>query len=62
MKELAARLNPVDFWQVHRGALVQARHIVAAERDAQGRLQLLLRGRPERLAVSRLHAARFKAM
>jgi hypothetical protein len=31
-------------------------------RDEQGRLSLLLRGRPERLAVSRLFAGQFKAM
>ncbi|WP_312306906.1 LytTR family DNA-binding domain-containing protein [Pulveribacter sp.] len=62
LKELAARLDPAEFWQVHRGALVRARCIAAAERDEAGRLHLRLHGRPERLAVSRLHAALFKAM
>lgn len=33
-----------------------------ASRDEQGRLSLSLRGRPERLAVSRLFAPQFKAM
>ncbi len=62
LKELAARLDPQEFWQVHRGALVRASRIAAAERDEAGRLHLQLHGRPERLLVSRLHAALFKPM
>ena len=62
LKELAGQLDPADFWQVHRGTLVRAAAIASAVRDEAGRMHLQLRGRPERLAVSRLYAPLFKAM
>jgi DNA-binding LytR/AlgR family response regulator len=62
LKELAAQLDPAQFWQVHRGTLVRATAIAAAQRDEAGRLFLQLRTRPERLAVSRLYAHQFKGM
>ena len=62
LKELGARLDPAQFWQVHRGTLVRATAIAAARRDEAGRLHLQLRGRAETLAVSRLYAHLFKAM
>ncbi len=62
LKELAAQLPPQQFWQVHRGTLVRASAIATVARDGAGRLQLAIRGRPERLAVSRLYAHLFKAM
>lgn len=62
LKELAARLDPDVFWQIHRGTLVRATGIEAVERDDAGRLHLRMRERPERLPVSRLYAHRFKAM
>jgi DNA-binding LytR/AlgR family response regulator len=57
-----AQLDPAQFWQVHRGTVVRASAIATATRDEAGRLHLQLRGRPERLAVSRVYAHRFKAM
>ena len=62
LKELLPQLNPARFWQIHRGTVVNHHCIELALRDEQGRLSLLLRGRPERLAVSRLFAGQFKAM
>lgn len=62
LKELLARLDPAQFWQVHRGTVVRATAIACATRDASGKLQLSLHQRPEKLAVSRLYADRFKAM
>lgn len=62
LKDLAAQLPPQQFWQVHRGTLVRASAIASVARDALGRLQLQLRGRPEKLTVSRLYAHLFKAM
>jgi len=41
---------------------VRADAIAVAQRDEAGKLALTLRGRPERLVVSRLYAHRFKAM
>ncbi|CAB5723617.1 Sensory transduction protein lytR [Delftia tsuruhatensis] len=62
LKDLLPRLDPDSFWQVHRGTVVRAQAIASAQRDEAGRLWLLLRERPERLAVSRLYTQRFKAM
>jgi len=62
LKDLMAQLDPAQFWQVHRGTVVRASAIATATRDEAGRLHLQLRGRPERLAVSRVYAHRFKAM
>jgi len=62
LRELMPQLDPQRFWQVHRGTVVQARAIASAWRDEAGRLSLQLHQRPERLAVSRLYAQRFKAM
>jgi DNA-binding LytR/AlgR family response regulator len=62
LKALLPQLDGHDFWQIHRGTVVRAEAIVRATRDEAGRLWLDLRGRPERLAVSRLYAHRFKAM
>jgi len=62
LRELLPQLDPQRFWPVHRSTVVQARAIATAGRDEAGRLWLTLHGRPERLAVSRLHAGRFKGM
>ncbi|QEA12058.1 LytR/AlgR family response regulator transcription factor [Comamonas flocculans] len=62
LKELAAQLDPDEFWQIHRGTLVRVSAIRAALRDEAGRITLELHQRPERLAVSRVYAPLFKAM
>ena len=62
LKELAAQLDPAVFWQVHRGTLVRATAIATVTRDEPGKQHISLRGRPERLPVSRLYAHLFKAM
>ena len=62
LKELLPQIDPARFWQIHRGTVVNHHCVELALRDDQGRLSLSLRGRPERLAVSRLFAHQFKAM
>jgi DNA-binding LytR/AlgR family response regulator len=62
LKELLPQLDPGLFWQIHRGTVVNSGCVALAARDEQGRLSLSLRGRAERLAVSRLFAHHFKAM
>lgn len=62
LKELLPQLDAQIFWQVHRGTVVRACTIDAVSRDEMGKLWLQLRGRPERLSVSRLYAHLFKAM
>jgi DNA-binding LytR/AlgR family response regulator len=53
LKELLAQLDEAQFWQVHRSVIVHQAHIAAAVRVDEGQMHLVLRGRPERLPVSR---------
>jgi DNA-binding LytR/AlgR family response regulator len=62
LKDLLPQLDPQQFWQVHRGTVVQARCITTARRDESGKVFLRLRGRPETLTASRLYAHLFKGM
>jgi DNA-binding LytR/AlgR family response regulator len=62
LKELLPQLDPEQFWQVHRGTVVQARAIASARRDESGKVYLSLRGRPETLVASRLYAHLFKGL
>lgn len=62
LRELLPQLDPQRFWQVHRGTVVQWRAVHSVQRDEAGRTWLHLHQRPERLAVSRLHTGRFKAL
>jgi two-component system response regulator AlgR len=49
------------FIRVHRSALVNRDYIEAIERNAEGQLQIRLRGREERMPVSRRLASELKA-
>jgi DNA-binding LytR/AlgR family response regulator len=62
LKELLPQLDAHDFWQVHRGTVVRAAAIDTVHRDEAGKLSLALRGREEKVAVSRLYAHLFRAM
>lgn len=60
LKELLPQLDQEVFWQIHRGTVVRASAIDTIHRSEGGKLSLTLRGRPNRLAVSRLYAHLFK--
>ena len=62
LKELLPQLDAERFWQVHRGTVVRADAIDSVTRDESGKLHLALRGRKEKVPVSRLYAHLFKAM
>ncbi len=62
LRDLLPQLDAGVFWQVHRGTVVRADAIASVVRDEAGKQHLLLRGRSERLAVSRLYAHLFRAM
>jgi DNA-binding LytR/AlgR family response regulator len=62
LKELVAQLDPDQFWQVHRGTVVNVRQIVSAHHDLLGKVTLNLRDRPEKVAVSRSYAHLFRQM
>ena len=62
LKDLLPQLDPAVFWQIHRGTVVNVTCIDAVTRDEAGKLSVSLRGKPGKLAVSRLYAHLFKAM
>jgi len=62
LRELLPQLDAQRFWQIHRGTVVQARCISSAQREESGKVTLTLRGRPDKLTVSRLYAHLFKGM
>jgi DNA-binding LytR/AlgR family response regulator len=62
LRELLPQLDPAQFWQVHRGTVVQAKAIATARREESGKVTLTLRGRSEKLTASRLYAHLFKGM
>jgi len=62
LRELAAQLDARHFWQVHRGTIVNLRHVADTTRDLAGRVTLRMKSRPEAVAVSRAYAHLFKQM
>lgn len=62
IKELIVQLDTEQFWQVHRGTVVNARQIVAAHHDLLGKVSLTLRDRTDKIAVSRSYAHLFRQM
>ena len=55
LKDLLGGLDPEQFWQIHRGTMVNVKAIEAAER-----MQVLLRGSTEKLPVSRTFTYLFR--
>ena len=60
--ELLEMLDANQFWQIHRGTLVNTEFIESVVRDGFGGLELVLKGRDERLKVSRSFRHLFKGM
>ena len=62
IKELVEELDAEAFWQIHRSTLVNTRAIAGVSRDLRGRQLVAIKGRPEKLEVSRSYAGLFKGM
>ena len=62
IKELMAELDPAQFWQIHRSTLINTKAIAGVMRDERGRQLVAIKGRPEKLEVSRSYAHLFKGM
>jgi len=60
LRELLTQLDPDQFWQIHRSVLVNSRCIAKAVRVDEGTMQLTLKGREEKLPVSRQFQGLFK--
>jgi DNA-binding LytR/AlgR family response regulator len=62
IKELVEALDPSIFWQIHRSTLVNVKAIAGVLRDERGRQEVLIKGRSEKLQVSRSAAQLFRSM
>ncbi|HEX5354820.1 MAG TPA: LytTR family DNA-binding domain-containing protein [Aquabacterium sp.] len=62
LRDLMPRLDAQAFTQIHRGTVVRTTLIDRVIREDTGRIYLHLRGRHERLTVSRSYAHLFKPM
>jgi DNA-binding LytR/AlgR family response regulator len=61
LKELLPQLDPARFWQIHRSTIVNVAFIDRAVHE-DGELYLLIKGRDEKLSVSRAWRHRFKQL
>ena len=61
IRELLPQLDPQQFWQVHRSAIVNLGAIAAVTRDDTGRQRIHIREHAEVLEVSRSFAHLFRA-
>lgn len=61
IRELLPQLDPQQFWQIHRSAIVNLAAIAAVTRDDTGRQRVHIQGHAEVLEVSRSFAHLFRA-
>ena len=62
IKELTQNLDPAQFWQIHRGTVINVTAIAGVQRDIGGHLRLKLKERKETLPVSDPYLHLFKSM
>ncbi|MRW93120.1 response regulator [Duganella sp. FT80W] len=62
VRDLADELDPALFWQIHRATLVNVNAIEGVTRDIRGRHLVMIKGRSEKLEVSRSFLHLFKQM
>lgn len=62
LKDLLAQLDPQQFWQVHRGSVVNLSHVDWVERHGLGQMRIHLRDHPRTLAVSQSFQGKFRQM
>ncbi len=60
--ELAAQLDPAQYWQVHRSTIVNLQHLEGSRRDEASRLFVRIKGHATELPVSRAYVHLFRAM
>lgn len=62
VRDLADELDPALFWQIHRATLVNVNAIEGVTRDIRGRHLVMIKGRSDKLEVSRSFLHLFKQM
>jgi len=62
IKELIDALDPSEFWQIHRGTVVRVDAIAEVSRNFSGKQVVTVKGRADKLEVSRSFSHLFKQM
>jgi DNA-binding LytR/AlgR family response regulator len=62
IRELVDGLDPDVFWQIHRSTLVNVNFIAGVTRDFRGQAHVMVKGKDEKLVVSRIYSHLFKQM
>lgn len=62
IKELVDELDPHEFWQIHRSIVVNVKAIAGVTRDFRGRQLVMVKGRHDKLEISRNYTHLFKQM
>ncbi|MBL0143251.1 MAG: response regulator transcription factor [Betaproteobacteria bacterium] len=62
IKELLEELDPEEFWQIHRSILIRVDAVESVGRDIRGHQVVKVKGRGEKLEVSRSFSHLFKQM
>jgi len=62
IKELVDELDPDEFWQIHRAILVRVDAVEQVSRDFRGHQVVKVKGRDEKLEVSRSFSHLFRQM
>jgi len=62
IKKLSEELDPDQFWQIHRGTIVNASQIAKVNRSLTGRFVIKIKDLPETLTVSRTYTHLFRQM
>lgn len=62
LRELAQRLDPTRFAQIHRSTIVNLHSVERLERDVLGRSLIHLKNHPDVLPVSRAYLSQFRQM
>lgn len=62
IKELVDELDPHEFWQIHRSIVVNVKAIAGVTRDFRGRQLVMVKGRNDKLEISRNYTHLFKQM
>ena len=62
IKELSDRLDPQQFWQIHRGTIVNVQQIAGTTRDEAGHVLVKIKSHAQTLQVSRAYAHLFRQM
>jgi len=62
IKELIEELDPKEFWQIHRSTVVRVDAVTQVSRDFRGNQVVHVKGRDDKLEVSRSFSHLFKQM